>query len=92
MKNFHGRVLAMRVFSSDGRYELTGCHVFPRKNIIASRDQYTKENQENLVMGYNSHYSSPLNFLQRNSTFSSPGLSILKAFKTFFFNIFNDFP
>jgi len=45
-KNAHGRVLSIRVISSEGHYELI-------TNIIASRDQFKPiEIGENLVVNY----------------------------------------
>ena len=51
-RNFHGRLLSIRVFSADGHYGLIS--VSPRMNTIASRDQFKPVRiGENLVVNYN---------------------------------------
>ena len=52
-KNSHGRLLSMRVFSSDGHYGLIVI-VSPRMNTIASFDQFKPMRiGEKLVVNYN---------------------------------------
>ena len=63
-KNFHGRVLSIRVFSSDGHYGLYYIYIYiytiyiyysvsPRMNTIASCDQFKPIRiGENLMVNY----------------------------------------
>ena len=55
-KDFHGRVLSIRVFSSDGHY---GLIVSPRMNTIASRDRFKPIRiGENLLVNYDCEFTA----------------------------------